>query len=147
MTLLRGPLKGVEGVRQLIDTVSLQNESTIDGAQAGVFEYLDNDLDNFHCTEKRRFSLNEIKTCARQLLTGLSHIHKKGIIHTSLRFTLQHLRRIQTDEYRSQDGKRGIFRHENETPLADLIRFINQDHRLWYWSVFMRFTLSYVSQL
>lgn len=121
MTLLCGPLKGVEGVRQIVDTVSLQNESTADDARAGVFEYLENDLHRFHLTEKRSFSLNQIKTCARQLLAALSHVHKKDIVHTGQCFTSQHPGRIQTDEYRSQNGKRGIFRPENETPLADLI--------------------------
>jgi hypothetical protein len=74
MTLLCGPLKDVEGVRQMTDTVDLKDEFTADDARAGVFEYMENDLHKFHLTDKRRFTLNQIKTCARQLLLGLCQV-------------------------------------------------------------------------
>ena len=102
INLLCGPLKGVEGVRQIIDVVSLDDESTADNVRAGVFEYLESDLHAFHLTEKRSFDLSQIKTCARQLLAGLSHIHKEDIIHTGSDYTSQHLKSIHTDgEHRS----------------------------------------------
>lgn len=58
-------LSGVQGVRQMIDRVDLQ------GTRVGVFEYLENDLHKFHLTDKRGFTLNQIKSGARQLLVGL----------------------------------------------------------------------------
>ena len=82
INLLSGPLRGVEGVRQVVDEVDLQDESTTTEVRAGVFEYLEIDLHKFHFTDKGVFKLDQTKACARQLLEGLCEMHKKNIIHT-----------------------------------------------------------------
>ena len=84
IALLCGPVKGLRGVRQLVDLVDLQDESTTREARAGVFEYLESDLHKFHLTDKRTLTLDQIQICARQLLVGLREVHKKNIIHTGL---------------------------------------------------------------
>lgn len=66
----------------MVDSVELPDDSTANKARAGVCEYLENDLHKIHLTEKRTFTLNQIKTCARQLLVGLCEVHQKNIIHT-----------------------------------------------------------------
>ena len=86
MSLLRGPLNGVGGVRQVVDTIDSFRGSTSNLAQAGVFEYLENDLHKFHITDERSLTLNQIRACARQLLRGLRQIHQKDIVHTGTPF-------------------------------------------------------------
>ncbi|KAH6718576.1 kinase-like domain-containing protein [Leptodontidium sp. MPI-SDFR-AT-0119] len=83
MTILKGPLKDTEGIRQLVDQIVLGevNEQT----RAGVFEYLDFDLHKYYLTQKHQFSRLQIKSIARQILKALSNTHKQDIVHTDLK--------------------------------------------------------------
>jgi len=75
---LTGSLKGLKGIRQLIDTVSLENGKTC----GGIFEHASVDLHDFHITLKRRMSVSQLKEFARQLLTALSQLHSRNYVHT-----------------------------------------------------------------
>lgn len=98
MTLLCGPIRSKRGVRQIVDFVDLQDNSSTKKARAGVFESLESDLHKFHLTDKRTFTLNQSKTCARQLFRGLREVHKKDIIHTG-----PYLLRESKEEHRLMD--------------------------------------------
>ena len=78
--LLSGPLRGQTAIRQLLDRVILTETPKI--LQAGVYEYGDMTLHEFHFVQKRRLSPMQIRTMARQLLLGLASMHQLGIVHT-----------------------------------------------------------------
>jgi serine/threonine protein kinase len=81
MMILKNPLKNTEGIRQLIDQITISTSSDED-IRAGVFEYLDFDLHKFHLVQKFQLSRPEIKSIARQILKALSVIHSCNIVHT-----------------------------------------------------------------
>ncbi|TVY38720.1 putative serine/threonine-protein kinase [Lachnellula subtilissima] len=84
ITILSGPLKNTEGIRQLVDQVVL-TEGLDRHSRLGVFEHLDFDLHKYYLTQKNRLSRLEIKSIARQILTALSNTHKQNIVHTDLK--------------------------------------------------------------
>ncbi|TVY81129.1 Dual specificity tyrosine-phosphorylation-regulated kinase, partial [Lachnellula suecica] len=84
MTILNGPLKNTEDIRQLVDQIVL-TEGVDEQTRAGVFEHLDFDLHTYHLTHKRQFSRLQIKSIARQILKALSNMHKQNIVHTDLK--------------------------------------------------------------
>lgn len=81
MMLLSGPLKNIEGIRQIVDQIVL-TEGFDTHSRAGVFEHLDFDLHKYYLTQKLQLSRLQIKSIARQVLTALSNTHKQNIVHT-----------------------------------------------------------------
>lgn len=81
MTILKGPLKNTEGIRQLVDQIVL-TEGVDEQLRAGVFEHLDFDLHKYYLTQKHQFSRLQIKSIARQILKALSNAHRQNIFHT-----------------------------------------------------------------
>ena len=77
--LLSGPLRGQTAIRQLVDRIILSETPEV--LQAGVYEYGEMTLHEFHFIEKRRLSPTQIRTMARQLLLGLASMHQLGIVH------------------------------------------------------------------
>ncbi|KAH7308339.1 kinase-like domain-containing protein [Rhexocercosporidium sp. MPI-PUGE-AT-0058] len=88
MSILSGPLKNTEGIRQLVDQIVL-TEAVDEKVRAGVFERLDFGLHRYHLTQKHRFSRPQTKAIARQILKALSNTHKKDIVHTGEKVPLQ----------------------------------------------------------
>jgi serine/threonine protein kinase len=81
MMVLNGPLKNVEGIRQLVNQIDLAEG--FDGQpRAGVFEHLEFDLHEHHLAQKRQLSRYQIKSIAQQILKALSNTHKHNIVHT-----------------------------------------------------------------
>ena len=78
--LLSGPLRGQTAIRQLLDRAILSETPEV--LQAGVYEYGEMTLHEFHFIQKRRLSPMQIRTMARQLLLGLASMHQLGIVHT-----------------------------------------------------------------
>ena len=81
MTVLTGPLKNAEGIRQLVDHIILPGMHN-DQIPAAVFEHLDVDLHQLHLVQRVHLSHLQIKSIARQFLKALSNTHKHNIIHT-----------------------------------------------------------------
>jgi len=81
MMILNGPLKETAGIRQRLDQIILADEPD-EQTLAGVFEYLDFDLDGYRLTQKGQLTLREIKSIARQFLKALTNIHHANIVHT-----------------------------------------------------------------
>ena len=81
ITILSGPLKNTEGIRQLVDQVVL-TEGLDRHSQVGVFEHLEFDFHKYYIAQKNGLSRLQIKSMARQILTALSNTHKQNIVHT-----------------------------------------------------------------
>ncbi|MCJ1385827.1 hypothetical protein MMC17_008951 [Xylographa soralifera] len=81
--LLQGPFKGARGIRQLVNLITLSEEP--ERIDAAVLEYGAIDLWQYHCVERRRLSLSQIKDIAVQILQALTTIHSHRLVHIDLK--------------------------------------------------------------
>ncbi|KAH6718023.1 kinase-like domain-containing protein [Leptodontidium sp. 2 PMI_412] len=84
MTILKGPLRNAQGIRQLVDQIALMAGGE-EQTRAGVFKHLDCDFHRYHLAQKHKFSRRQAKSIARQILTALSNTHKQDIVHTDIK--------------------------------------------------------------